>query len=157
MAIAGAAMSEPLCDMSVRLQSLCALIYFETAGRPVRQLVAGEVGLQSIQERLRATEESRRIADAEAAMSEPQQCAVAVSGELVAHHTVLDDRLLPFVFEHMRRIPDQDAAGHPLTFGRQRWARRDHVDGAALTGFDRRFAEPLRPLLRVGDGRPHRF
>src|SRR5262245_41327723 len=146
MAIAGAATSEPLCDISVRLQLLCTFNYLETAGRPVRQLVACEVRLQPIQEGVRTTEESRRIADAQAAMSEPEQCAVAVSGELVAHHTVLDDRLLPFVFEHMRRIPDQDAAGHPLTFGRQRWARRDHVDGAALTGFDRRFAEPLRPL-----------
>src|SRR5262245_11886616 len=146
MATAGAAMSEPLCDMSVRLQLLCALNYFESAGRPVRQLVVGVVVIQPIQAGFLAIEESRRIADAEAAMSEPEQCAVAVSGELVAHHTVLDDRLLPFVFEHMRRIPDQDAAGHPLTFGWQRWARRDHVDGAALTGFDRRFAEPLRPL-----------
>src|SRR6185437_1565332 len=155
MAMAGAAMSEPLWDMSVRFQMLCSLIDFETTCRPVWQLVAGEVGLQPVQERVRATEESGRVADAETAVSEPEQCAVAVGGELVAHHTVLDDRLFPFVFEYMRRIPDQDAAGHPLTLGRKRWARRDHVDGAALTGLDRRFAEPLRPFLRVGDGRPH--
>src|ERR1700742_4943282 len=151
MVTAGAAISEPLCDMSVRLQMVSSLIDFDTTCRPVWQLVAGEVGRQPVQERVRATEKSGRVADAETAVSEPEQRAVAVGGELVAHHTVLDDRLFPFVFEHMRRIPDQDAAGHPLTFGRKRWARRNHVDGAALTGLDRRFAERLRPFLRVGD------
>src|SRR5262245_51682317 len=111
MAIAGAAISKPLCDMSVRLRMWCSLISFETTCRPVWQLVAGEVGLQPVQERVRATEESGRVADAETAVGEPQQCAVAVGGELVAHHTVLDDRLFPFVFEHMGRVPDQDSAG----------------------------------------------
>src|SRR5690348_9542437 len=144
MARAGAAMSEPLCDMSVGLQSVCCgLVYFQTAGGPVRQLVAGEVGLQPIQIGMGAAEEAGRIPHAEAVVRESKQRAVSVGGELVAHHTVLDDRLLPFVFEHVRWIPHQDAAGHPFAFGWQRWPRRDHVDGAAFTGFDRRYAEPL--------------
>src|SRR6185312_1015427 len=142
MAMAGAAMSEPLWDMSVCFQ-LGGLIYFQPTCRPVWQLVAGEVGLKAVQVRVGAAEEPARIADTEAAVREAKQRAVAFSGEFVTHHPVLDDRLLPFVFEHMRRIPHQNAAGHPLAFGWQRRTRRDHFDGAALMGLDRRFAEPL--------------
>src|ERR1700752_4337664 len=99
--------------MSVRFHS-CRLVYLQATSRPVRQLVAGKVGREAIQVRLGATEEPARVAHAEAAVTESKQRAVAVGGELVAHHTVLDDRLLPLVFEHIRRVPDEYAAGHPL-------------------------------------------
>src|SRR5690349_21906209 len=99
MAMVGAAMSEPLRDMSVRFHSL---VYFKTTGGPVRQLIAGQVGLEPIQVGVGASEESRCIADAEPAVGEPQQRAVTVDAEFVAHHTVFDNRLLPLVFEHVR-------------------------------------------------------
>jgi len=67
-------------------------------------------------------------------MSEAKQGAVAVGGQFVPHHTVLDDRLLPFVFEHIGWVPDEDAAGHPLAFGWQWRTGCDHVDHAAIRG-----------------------
>src|SRR5262245_55110949 len=100
MAKAGAAMSEPLCNMSVRFHSLCCLVDFQTTRCPVRQLAAGKVRLQPIQVGVGATEESARVADAEAAVGEAEQRPVSVGGEFITHHAVLDNRLLPFVFEH---------------------------------------------------------
>src|ERR1043166_8031254 len=99
MARVGAEISEPLCDMLVRSHSL---VYFQAAGYPVGQLAAGQKGLEPIQVGMRTAVETGRVAHTEAAVGEPQQRAVAVGGEFVAHHAVLDDRLLPLVLEHMR-------------------------------------------------------
>ena len=90
-------------------------------------------------------------------MAEAKQGAVAVGMQFVAHDAVFDDGLLPLVLEHARRIPHQDASGHPLLLGGKWWTGGHHVDQAALAGVDRRLAEPLRPLAGVGDRRPHRF
>src|SRR5258705_10325736 len=101
-----------------------------------------------------AAKEPGRVAHAEAAMGEAKQGAVSVGGEFVAHHTVLDDRLLPFVFEHIGWVPHEYAARHPLAFGWQWWARRDHLDHPAFAGVDRRLSEPLFAFVGIGDGRP---
>ena len=78
-------------------------------------------GLQPVEESLCAGPESVGIGHAEAAMGHPEQSAAAVGGELVADHAGFDDLLVPLMLEHMRRIPDQDAARHALHF---RWHGR---------------------------------
>jgi hypothetical protein len=106
---------------------------------------------------MRAAAESAGVAHTESAVGEAQQGAVAIGGELVAHDAVLDDLLLPFVLEHIGRIPHQNAAGHPFAFGWQWWARCHHVDRPAFATVDGRHAEPLGAFIRVGDRRPHRL
>jgi hypothetical protein len=87
-------------------------------------------------------------------MSEAKQRGVSVGDQLVSHHPVLDDRLLPLVFEDIRWIPHEYASRHPLAFGRQWRTRRDHFDRSAFAGVDHRLTEPLLAFARVGDGRP---
>src|SRR3954467_6240484 len=90
-------------------------------------------------------------------MGAPPQGPAALAMPFPAHHAVFDDGLFPFVLEHARGIPHQDASGHPLLLDGQRRTRGDHVDHAALTRLDRRLTEPLGALTGIGDRRPHRL
>src|SRR5436190_7826563 len=103
--------------MLIRLQ-LRRLIDFDATRHPVGKFGAAEIGFEPIEVRMGAAEEAAGVAYAQPSMCEPEQGAVAVSGQLVAHHAVLNDRLLPFVLENIGWIPHQDASRHPLSFGR---------------------------------------
>jgi hypothetical protein len=89
-------------------------------------------------------------------VGEGEQGARTVLGELVADDPVVDDPLAPLVLEHVRRVPDEDAAGHALLLDRGGRLFGHHLDRAAGTGVDDGLAEPGRALAWVGERRPYR-